>query len=324
MSKTMRYIEVAKSGGPEVLTLRKGPVPAPAEGEVVVEVKAAGVNFFDLFAIAGNFPPLAKRPMTPGFEAAGVVSAVGDNVTSLQVGDRVAALTFAGGGYASHAVFPAASLIPLPPALTFENAAALLVQGAAALLVLEQVKVGPNDTVIVGSAAGGLGLLATQIARLKGARVVGLAAADKHDVVRRSGAQVVVDYRKPGWSREIVEATKGEGASVFLDSIGDWGSEVMDALGHNARWITYGVRGESQAGMRPDVVWKVVDRHISLRGFNMEGYASDIPRALTQILAWAVSGSLELFVKSYALADAVMALTDFASRRTVGKVVLVP
>lgn len=214
----MEFIQVDQFGGPEQLKLREEPAPAPAKGQVLIEVKACGVNFADLTARSGSYPMFPSAPFRPGFEVAGTVAGVGEGVPGFVVGQRVMALT-QGGGYASHAVVDAAMTVPLPDSLDFAPATALLVQGLTAYFLLENGHLKPGGTVLVPSAAGGVGSLAVQIAKLKGAgKVIGLASPSKHQKVLDYGADDVFDYTQPGWSTLVRDATEGKGVDIFLDS----------------------------------------------------------------------------------------------------------
>ena len=160
----MKYVEVSQFGGPEVLKIVDKETPTVADGMLVVEVKAAGVNYADVAARQGSFPAIAKAPFLPGFEVAGVVSEVGKGVKGFNVGDSVAAIT-SDGGYASHVVIPAAAAIPVPRGLDHFIATALLVQGLTAYLLLEQAQTKKDDVVLIAAAAGGVGSLAVQLAK---------------------------------------------------------------------------------------------------------------------------------------------------------------
>lgn len=317
----MRYVEAREFGGPEKAVVRERETPAPGPNEVLIEVAAIGVNYLDVPIIAGLFPGMSTLPLRPGFEAVGRVTRVGANVKQRKVGDAVGAIVH-GGGYASHIVLPEDVVIPLPESLDLVTAAAVLVQGLTAFLLLERTAVAEGDVVLVSSAAGGLGLLATQIALMKKARVVGLASAEKHALVRNNGAEAVFDYREAGWARQVTRATGG--ADVYLDAIGDWGSEAFEALKPKGRWITYGFRHANTTGLRPEAVADFVEKNIALQGFNMDGYASDIPRALAQVLTWTATGALKPQVQTHPLAEVSAALHQLAARRTTGKLVLVP
>src|ERR1700761_1528389 len=164
----MKYVEALRFGGPEVLKVIEKETPRPAEGMLLVEVQAAGINYADILARAGHYPAVKQAPFAVGFEVAGVVREVGKGVGTFRVGDTVAALTLAGGGYASHIVIPAATAIPFPKELDPTVAAGVLLQGLTAYILLDRANLKSSDTVLITAAAGGVGSLAVQLAKLKG------------------------------------------------------------------------------------------------------------------------------------------------------------
>ncbi len=219
----MQSIHVEKFGGPDVLQLVEEPNPAPQARQIVVEVKASGINFADIMARDGHYPGVPSAPFRPGFEVAGVVTAWGDGVTGFGGGERVMGLV-SGGGYASYAVLNASEAFALPDTLDFASATALLIQGLTAYFLLETGDLRPGGSVLIPGAAGGVGSLAVQIAKLKGAgKVIGLASPAKHALVRSLGADAVIDYTQPGWSKQVVAETGGQGVDIFLDSAGRLG-----------------------------------------------------------------------------------------------------
>ena len=322
--ETMKYIEASQFGGPEVLQLKEKQTPHPGEGTLLVEVKAAGINYADVMARSGFYPSVKKAPFAPGFEIAGVVSEVGSGVDGFKVGDHVAAITLAGGGYATHVVIPAATAIPLPPELDPALGVAILVQGLTALLVLEEARVKANDTVLISAAAGGVGSIAVQIAKAKNVKVIGLASASKLELVRSLGAEHVLDYNQPGWSSAALEILGGHGAQAYLDSEGDLATEAFRLLGHGAQWIIFGVRSPGQKPMPVDYLWPMIQKSITLRGFNLEGSLQHVPRALGDLFGWLADGTEKIEVNKYPLEDAAAVHELFAARKTTGKIVLVP
>ena len=172
----MRYVEAKKFGGPQVLAVIEKETPKPGDGMLLVEVQAAGINYADVLARSGQYPAITKAPFALGFEIAGVVQEVGENVEGFKVGDPVAALTLTGGGYASHVLVPVATAIPFPKQLDPALAAGVLLQGLTAHILLDRAQVKDGDAVMVAAAAGGVGGLAVQLAKLRGARVIALAS----------------------------------------------------------------------------------------------------------------------------------------------------
>lgn len=318
----VKVIEGAAFGGAEVLELKEVPSPVPGKDSLLIDVKAAGVNYLDLVARAG-FLPGTSAPFRPGFEVAGVVKEVGAGVTTWKAGDAVAAI-IGGGGYASQVLVPANAAIPIPKGVEPSLAAALLVQGLAAFVTLEIGKVRPGANVLVSAAAGGVGALAVQMAKLQGATVIALASRAKHDFVRKNGADHVFDYRSPGWAPSVREVVSDGGVDLFLDSIGDLQTEAFGLLGGGAQWIVYGARAESQRPLPTEALWPMIEKNITLRGFNLEGCSEHFPRALGQIFDWATSGRLKVQTRKYPLAQAALAHAQLEGRETVGKVLLIP
>ena len=319
----MKYVEVSQFGGPEVLKIVDKETPTAADGMLVVEVKAAGVNYADVAARQGSFPAIAKAPFLPGFEVAGVVSEVGKGVKGFNVGDSVAAIT-SEGGYASHAVIPAAAAIPVPRGLDHFIATALLVQGLTAYILLEQAQTKKDDVVLIAAAAGGVGSLAVQLAKARGATVIGLASASKFDLVKGLGADHVFDYRQADWSAKVSDVTRSHGVQVFLDSTGDLASWVFPLLGPFGRWIIYGVRRDQQNALPAEAIWSMIEKNISICGFNLERHLQDVPRALGDLFKSAVDGNLKVEIIKYPLADVSKVHSLLEQRKTTGKLLLIP
>jgi NADPH:quinone reductase len=167
----MKFVEASTFGGPEVLKVVESQTPSPREGTLLVEIRAAGVNYADIMARSGFYPRVPKAPFPVGFEIAGVVKGMGKGVEGLKEGDSVAAIT-QGGGYATHAVVPAMTAIPLPAGFDHALAVAVFVQGVTAYILLEEARVKAGETVLISAAGGGLGNIAVQLARARGAKVV--------------------------------------------------------------------------------------------------------------------------------------------------------
>lgn len=319
----MKYVEASQFGGPEVLTVKEKETPKPGEGMLLVEVQTAGVNYADVAARLGSFPAIAKAPFLPGFEVAGVVNEVGKGVKGFNVGDSVAAIT-SGGGYASHAVIPAAAAIPIPRGLDHSIATALLVQGLTAYLLLEQAQTKKDDVVLIAAAAGGVGSLAVQLAKARGATVIGLASASKFGLVKSLGADHVFDYGQADWSTKVSDLTRSQGVQVFLDSSGDLASWVFPLLGEFGRWIIYGVRRAQRLSLPDEALWSMIEKNISVSGFNLERHLQDVPRALGDLFKSAIDGNLKVEITKYPLADVSKVHIRIEQRKTTGKLVLIP
>jgi NADPH:quinone reductase len=320
----VKYIEASRFGGPEVLAVIEKETPKPGEGMLLVEVQAAGINYADVLARSGHYPAITKAPFALGFEIAGVVKEVGKHVEGFKVGDSVAALTLTGGGYASHILIPAATAIPFPKQLDPALAAAVLLQGLTAYILLDRAQVKNGDAVLVAAAAGGVGGLAVQLAKLRGAKIIALASESRFELLKRLGADQVFDYGKPGWSAKAVDVTQPQGVQVFLDSMGDLATEAFSLLGQFGRWIVYGARSGKQNALPADALWPMIEKNISLMGFNLGGNLDRVPGALKDLFKFAIEGSVKVEITKYPLADASLAHSMFEGRNTTGKLVLVP
>jgi synaptic vesicle membrane protein VAT-1 len=216
----MRQMVISRYGAPDVFELRDGPDPVAAEGELRIRVRAAGVNFADVLARIGLYPDAPKLPMVVGYEVAGVVDAVGSGVIGVGKGDRVIALTRFG-GYADTIAVPSDQVFPLPEGLSDAEGAAVPVNYLTAALALYRLAaLQPGETVLVHNAGGGVGIAATQLARLRRATVIGTASMMKHAALRSFGVEHAIDYTRVHVVDEVRKLTKGRGVDVVLDPIG--------------------------------------------------------------------------------------------------------
>ena len=323
----MKAIEVAQFGGPETLKLVEKPTPEPGPGQILIEVKAAGINFADMLAREGHYPPVPSAPFIPGFEAAGLVAKVGDGVSDWKPGDRVAAMVQ--GGYAEYALADPAMAAPLPDALGFPEATALLVQGLTAYLLLTAaVPEVQGKSVLVSAAAGGVGSLAVQIAKLLGAgTVIGLASTDeKRAKVKELGTDAAIDYTQKDWAEQVKAATGGQGADIFLDASGDNENGGLKPLAKGGHWVVYGAQSASEKGLSGSDLAGLIFGGQTVRGYSLyEAGPQAMAAALKQLLAWTDEGRLTIIATDrFPLADAAEAHRAIADRRTTGKVVLEP
>jgi NADPH:quinone reductase-like Zn-dependent oxidoreductase len=215
----MRALVVTENGGPDVLRVEERADPIPGPGEVRIAVRAAGVNFADLMARVGIYPDAPKPPAVVGYEVAGEIESAGEGVNDLSVGDRVVAGTRFG-GYAELAVTRASNVVPLPDGWSYEEGAALPVNYATAYAGL--IRFGAlGEGVLIQAAAGGVGIAATQIARIRGAEVFGTASAAKHDAIRAQGVDHPIDYRTADFRREVRRiAGAKRPLDLALDAVG--------------------------------------------------------------------------------------------------------
>src|SRR5688572_3016455 len=216
----MRQAVIPRHGGPDVFELREAPDPVPGEGEILIRVRAAGINFADILARIGLYPDAPRPPLVVGYEVAGVVGAVGPGVTQPHEGDRVVAITKFG-GYSDTVVVPASRAFRFPDRLSDAEAAAVPVAYlTSAIALYRMAAVTAGETVLVHNAGGALGIAATQLARLKRATVIGTASVAKHDALRSFGVELAIDYRHGNVEAEVRRFTRGRGLDVILDPLG--------------------------------------------------------------------------------------------------------
>jgi synaptic vesicle membrane protein VAT-1 len=262
----MRQAVIVRRGGPEVLQEREAPDPSPGRGELRIAVRAAGVNFADVMARLGLYPDAPPLPAVVGYEVAGVVDAVGDGVTTFRVGDRVLALTRFG-GYASAVVVSAAQTFATPAQLTDIEAASVPVNYLTASIALYRLaNVGPDDTVLIYGAGGGVGIAATQLAKLRKAAVIGTASTSKIDAIRALGVDHAVDHRRQDVAAEVRRLTFGRGADVILDPIGGRQFKISyELLAPLGRLVIYGVSSLAAGERRR--VWHTAQTLLAMPSF---------------------------------------------------------
>jgi synaptic vesicle membrane protein VAT-1 len=236
----MRALVLTKHGPPdEALAVQERPDPPVGPGQVRIRVHAAGLNFADVLARVGLYPDAPKPPAVLGYEAAGEVESVGPGADGFQPGQRVVAGTRFN-GFAELVTADVSNVLPIPDRLSFEEAAAVpVVFGTAYAAVVLLSAVRPGETVLVHAAAGGVGIAAVQIARDRGAEVIGTASAAKHDAVREQGAAHVIDYRSQDVQAEVNRLTGGKGVDVVLDALGSF-RESYKLLRPGGRMVMYG------------------------------------------------------------------------------------
>jgi NADPH2:quinone reductase len=325
----MKAVQLSRFGGPEVLEIVETPTPSLRSGEVLVRVHAAGINFFEILMRQDRYAVTPKLPMMLGVEAAGVIQATADGVASPAVGARVAVPLFAigrSGGYTEYVVADAASVVPLPDELSFEDATALMVQGLTALHLVRQSP--PNaKAVLVNAAAGGVGSLLVQLARASGARLVIAAAGsdEKRQLALALGADIAVDYSSPDWVEHVRKTTGGRGADIIYDFIGGTFTKAcVDALAPGGE-LVFGALG--RFSLDQAAIEGLFARNQALKGFALLPLLT--PDTLKADLDWlfaeAVSGRLKVVQGGrYPLDQAADAHRAVERRETAGKVVLIP
>jgi NADPH:quinone reductase len=319
----VKAIQFEKVGGPEVLKLVDIPKPEVRPGMVLVRNHAAGLNFADNFFIRGEYVLKPRLPDIPGMEGAGVVEAVGEGVEGIKAGMRVAAISQK--TYAEYLLASAKFVLPIPDNISFEEGAAFPIQSLTAWHMLYTVeKVKPGQTVVVHSAAGGVGIVAVQIAKSAGARVIGTVSNDnKMALVRQYGGDEVINYETQDFSAEVMRITNRRGADIILDAVGkptfEKGVKCLAPLGH---LIMYG-----RGGGLPDPfnTMRLMEKSTKVSGFVLPVvYGTDLMKAgIDACFTLMREGKLKMVVgKTYPLAQAADALRFLASRGSVGKLVL--
>jgi NADPH:quinone reductase len=319
-------VVVRATGGPDVLELAQIEPPQPGAGELLVDVRAAGVNYIDTYHRRGMYPK--DLPFTLGLEGAGVVAAVGEDVTGFAAGDRIA-WTDVPGSYAQQVVVPAKSAFPLPDGIDDETAAAAMLQGLTAhYLVTSTYPVKTGDTVLVHAAAGGVGLLLIQVAKARGGKVVGtVSTAEKEELAREAGADEVIRYTETDFAEEVERITGGAGVAVVYDGVGkDTFDRSMACLAPRGMLVLFG----ASSGAVPPVDPQRLNAGGSLfltRPMLAHHIATpDEFRWRCEELFAAISADrLKIRVGArYPLADVRRAHEDLEGRRTTGKLLLIP
>jgi len=339
----MRQIWITRHGPPEVLALREAAVPRPGAGEVLIEVKAAGVNFADIMARRGVYPDAPKPPCVVGYEVGGEIAALGAGVAGFGTGQQVVALTRFG-GYASHVAVPQGQVFPLPAGLDILRGTALpLTYLTAYQLVIAMGRLGAGETVLIHSAGGGVGLSAIELARIVGAEVIGVASAGKHDFLRRRGVGKLVDARNDDLPARVKDLTHGRGVDLALDPIGgrSW-RQSLECLAPCGRLGVFGLAAAAEGGGRwlpllraiAGVPWlkltppALMNANRGVFGVNLGhlwGEAQRLRGWLADILRWQGEGKIDPVVdRSFPFAEAAAAHAHIEARRNIGKVLLVP
>jgi NADPH2:quinone reductase len=322
----MKAIRIHNHGGPEVLAYEDVPVPEPRAGEARVKIEASGVNFIDIYHRTGLYP--MNRPCTLGSEGAGIVDAVGEGVTEVKQGDRVA-YAMIPGSYAEYALVPAGKLVPVPDDIDAKSAAGIMLQGMTAhYLTHSAYPLQKDETALIHAAAGGVGLLLVQLAKRLGARVIGTVSTQaKADLVRQAGADEIILYTQADFLAEAKRITNGQGVHVVYDSVGATTFEKsLDCLRARGYLVLFGQSSGPVAAFDPAKL--AVKGSLFLTRPSLAHYTltrAELLRRATDLFAWMQAGKLKLRIeKSLPLQDASEAQQLLEKRRTTGKLILVP
>ncbi|MGA2327428.1 MAG: quinone oxidoreductase [Bryobacteraceae bacterium] len=322
----MKVILVHTCGGPDQMRVHEVPTPAPGPGHALVKIAAAGVNFIDVYYRTGLYK--APLPVFIGMEAAGTVEETGPDVSEVAAGDRVA-YCLARGAYAEYAIVPSSVLVKLPDEIDFPTAAAAMLQGLTAhYLAISTYPLKEGDTALVHAAAGGVGLLLVQIAKMRGARVLGTVSTQaKADLALEAGADGVMFYTRQDFEPEVRRLTSGRGVDVIYDSVG--ASTLMKGLNSlrpRGMMVSF---GQSSGPVGPiDPLLLSQKGSLFLTRPKLGDYCATRLELLWRaddVLGWIGAGKLKVRVdRTYRLAEAAQAHRDLEGRKTSGKVLLLP
>ena len=322
----MKAIQVSQVGGPEVLTFVDLPTPEPKLNEAVVQIKAAGVNFIDVYVREGRYP--APLPLVMGQEGAGIVTAVGADVSNVRLGDRVA---YCGvlGSYAEYAAAPAERLVHIPEDVDFDQAAAAMLQGMTAhYLCYSTYRLQAGETALIHAAAGGVGQLLVQMSKKLGARVIATAGSEaKAQLARAAGADECIVYSDADFETETRRLTDGQGVHVVYDGVGkDTFEKDLNVLRPRGYLVLFG--GSSGAVPPFDLIKLSQKGSLYITRPTLGHYIAtrtELERRADDVLQMIRSGDLKLRIhNNYPLANAQDAHRDLEGRRTTGKLLLIP
>lgn len=327
MAHEMRAVVVTEHGGADVLQVQTRPIPEPGPGQLLVEVAASGVNFIDVYRREGVYP--VDTPFVLGGECAGKIVAVGDGVTDLVVGDRVATAAAEGGSHATHALIDAANAVRVPAGVELEIAAAAMLQGMTAhYLVHSTFSVTEGTDVLVHAAAGGVGRLLVQMAKAQGARVVGTVGSEKKVAIATDvGADHVIRYDEVDDIAASVRQFATDGVHVVYDGVG---RSTFDASLASLRPRGMLVLFGGSSGQVPPLDLQRLNSGGSLfvtrpTLVNYTASRDELVRRASEVLGSIADGSLQIAIGGrYALDDAASAYRDLEGRRTTGKLLLIP
>ncbi|MFD4815468.1 quinone oxidoreductase family protein [Peribacillus butanolivorans] len=322
----MKAIQFEEYGGPEVLKMTDKDKPVPTGHEVLIEIDCVGVNYADTARREGQYVVPTPLPFIPGAEIAGVVVEVGEEVTKIKPGTRVVSLIEAG-GYAEYALSDEFSAIPLPDVIQFHEAVALPLQGLSAYHIIKTMgRLQQGETVLVHAAAGGVGTIAVQLAKIFGAgKVIATASTEeKLELAKKLGADILINYTKEGWEQEVREATGGKGVDVALEMVGgDIFNKTLKCLAPFGRLVVFGNASREAYTMNPQVLMR---RNQSVVGFFLPQIMKKpdlLLPSIKELFSYVASGKLTLTIGGiYPFEQAADVHEEMNSRQTKGKLIL--
>jgi len=315
----MKAIRIHEFGGSENLRVDEVEKPTPGADEVLIKTAAAGINYADTMLRQNKYMFSPELPFTLGFEVAGTIEAIGANVQHLTIGQRVLA-TIRGGGYAEYAIADWRTIVPIPDDLDFGKATALLVQGLTAVGLLADLKSG--QTILIHAAAGGVGSLLVQLAKHKGAKVLGTAStAEKLEKVASLGADAGINYSESDWTDEVLAATDGKGADLIIEMVGgEIGRQNFKCLATGGTMTVYGAASGEDFQIS---ALSLLFRMQTVKGYNLNFETPANMAAFTkELMTHVAANRLQVMVSEFSLEQAKEAHNALEGRKTMGKVVL--
>ena len=317
-------VRIHEAGGPEVLKWEEVEVGDPGQGEVKIRQRAAGLNFIDVYHRTGLYPQ--QLPFTPGVEGAGIVEGVGSGVTNVQAGDRVA---YAGpiGGYAEERLIAADRVVKLPDAISTEQAAAMMLQGLTARMLLRAVhRVEPGETILIHAAAGGVGLIVCQWARALGATVIGtVGSEEKAELARAHGCDHPIVYTRQDFAAEVDRITRGEKLPVVYDSVGrDTFMKSLDCLRPRGMMVSFGNASGPPDPIAPGLLAQKGSLFLTRPTlFTYIASRDELVESASDLFEMVSSGKVRVEVKQrFPLRDAAEAHRQLEARKTSGSTIL--
>lgn len=322
----MKAIQFETYGGPEVLKMTEKERPKPRGNEVLIEIDCVGVNYADTARREGQYVVPTPLPFIPGAEVAGVVVEVGEKVTKIKTGTRVVSL-IESGGYSEYALSNEFSVIPLPDEVSFHDAVALPLQGLSAYHILKTMgRLQPGESVLIHAAAGGVGTIAVQLAKIFGAgKVIATASTkEKLTLAKEMGADILIDYTKEGWELKVREATGGKGVDVALEMAGgDIFNKTLKCLAPFGRLVVFGNASREIYTMNPQILMR---RNQSVVGFFLPQIMKKpdlLLPSIQELFSYVASGKLKLTIGGiYPIEQAAEVHEVMNARQTKGKMIL--
>ncbi|NVM74909.1 NADPH2:quinone reductase [Duganella sp. SG902] len=315
-------------GAPDTLTMQELQDPQAGPGQVVIDVRAAGVNFPDVLIVQGKYQFKPELPFVPGSEVAGVIRSVADDVTTFKPGDHVIAFVPTG-GFGQQLLAPVQALIPMPSDMDFDTAAAItLTYGTSYHAIADRAALKNGENMLILGAAGGVGLAAIEIGKALGGRIIACASTDeKLEVCRQHGADVLINYSRPDWREAVKAASGGKGPDVIYDPVGgEYAEPAFRSIAWGGRYL---VVGFANGGIPKLPLNLTLLKGASLVGVFWGEFTKRDPKGnmanMRQLLQWLQEGKISPRISGrYQLENAAQALNDMAARKVTGKVIVLP